>query len=281
MNDNNGNYEDIKKLKDLLDAGAITQDEFNQQKAKLLNETGNNRSQSTTNTYQPIPIKPKKKKGCLFVILGVVIIAIIIAMISSQNNNKGDAPSNSPDSSSSLSQSQSQSPSPNLKDDSFKDGTYLVNKDIKSGLYRCKITDTTLKMGYVERASDVTMGIEDILANIVLTGDGYVTIKDTDVAVKFQGVSVSPVDLATLVPDLKKELSDGMYLVGYDIKPGTYKVEITDTATQMGYVERLSDASMDFTNVIANDIFQGQGYVKILDGDFAIRVQGAKLTLQD
>ena len=45
-------------------------------------------------------------------------------------------------------------------------------------------------------------------------------------------------------------------------------------------VERARNVSMGFDDIIANELFQGQGYVKVKESDFAIRVQGAKLTLQ-
>lgn len=162
----------------------------------------------------------------------------------------------------------------------YKDGTYMVGKDIEAGLYKATLTDTVMKMGYIERAKAVTMSADDILANIILTGNGYVEIKNTDKAVKLQGVSITKIDLASLKKDPKAQISDGMYLVGYDIKPGTYKVEVTDTTTNMGYVERTGNASMDTNDIIANEIIQGPGYVEIKDTDFAVRVQGAKLTLQ-
>lgn len=163
----------------------------------------------------------------------------------------------------------------------FGNGTYLVGKDIQSGLYKVKLTDTFSKMGYIERAKDLNMEMDSILANIILTGDGYVQIKDTDVAVKLQGVEITPIDLKSLQPNIKTEVSGGIYLVGYDIKPGTYKVEVTDEASGMGYVERAKNVSMGMDDIIANEIVQGQGYVNVKDSDFAIRVQGAKLTLQE
>lgn len=163
----------------------------------------------------------------------------------------------------------------------YGNGKYLVGKDIQSGLYKVKITDTIMKMGYIERAKDLNMELDSILANIVLTGDGYVEIKDTDVAVKLQGVEIYPIDVNTLTKNIKKEVQDGIYLVGFDIEAGTYKVEVTDTITGMGYVERAKNVSMGMDDIIANEIVQGQGYVNIKESDFAIRVQGAKLIFQE
>ena len=146
----------------------------------------------------------------------------------------------------------------------YGDGKYLVGQDIKSGLYKVTLTDSITNMGYIERAKDLDMELDSIIANIILTGDGYVEIKPTDKAVKLQGVEITPIDLKTLKPNLKTEVSGGIYLVGYDIKPGTYKVEVTDTATKMGYVERAKNVSMGLDDIIANEI-----------------VQGAKLTLKE
>ena len=162
----------------------------------------------------------------------------------------------------------------------YSDGTYLVGKDIKSGLYKVTLKDSILKMGYVERASDLNMESDSIIANIILTGNGYVEILSTDVAVKLQGVEIEPITLKNLKPDMKKEVSDGIYLVGYDVAAGTYKVEVTDTTTKMGYVQRSKSVAMGMDDIIANEIIQGPGYVKIEEGDFAVQLQGVKITLQ-
>ena len=162
----------------------------------------------------------------------------------------------------------------------FSDGTYLVNKDIASGLYRVTLNDSALKMGYVERAKDVTMGADSIIANILLTGNGYVKILKTDVAVKLQGVTIEPINIKDLKPSIETEVTDGIYLVGYDLAIGTYKVEVTDTTTKMGYVERSRSVSMGMNDTIANQLVQGPSYVKIVQGDFAVRLQGVKITLQ-
>ena len=163
----------------------------------------------------------------------------------------------------------------------FSNGTYLVGKDIPSGLYKAYLENRAMGMGYIERASDVDMELNSIIANIMLTGDGYVEIKATDKAVKLQGVRLVPLDLKTLIPNIKKEVDGGIYLVGYDIQPGTYKAVVIDERMNMGYVERARNVSMGMGDIIANDIIQGQGYVKVKKTDFAIKVQGAKLTLQE
>lgn len=213
------------------------------------------------------------------ILVSAIIFVMIISISSLLGGCQDKSESQTTDQSQSSQTNESQSDG-TAKAPVWGTGTFLVGTDIQSGLYRATLTDKITKMGYIERSSDVSMSMEDIIANINLTGNGYVTIKDTDVAVRINGVELSQLDLSTLEPNIQDALSDGIYLVGFDIAPGTYKVDITDTVTNMGYVERLSDASMDLNNIIANEVFQGPGYVKIMEGDFAVRVQGATLTLQ-
>ena len=162
----------------------------------------------------------------------------------------------------------------------YGDGTYLVGPDLEAGLYKVHLTDTLVRMGYIERLKGVSMSLDDVIANGIITGDGYLQIKDTDFAVRLQGVSISQITLSGFPVDLKDEVSDGVHLIGYDLSPGLYKVIITETTMNMGYVERLRGVSMEFSDIIDNSIFQGQGYVEIKPDDFAVRVQGAKLQKQ-
>ena len=85
----------------------------------------------------------------------------------------------------------------------FTDGTYMVGTDIPSGLYQVTITDTISNMGYVERSKDVNMEVDSIIANIILTGNGYVEVKDTDKAIKIQGAELKPIKLEELVKNIK------------------------------------------------------------------------------
>jgi len=155
-------------------------------------------------------------------------------------------------------------------------GTYKVGSDIRPGLYKVIVKDSFIDMGYIDRSKDARMEFESIIANGIILNSGYVRIKESDAYVKIQGATLYPED--TIEINIRDMFEDGIYLVGVDIAPGTYKVEVTDTTMNMGYVERQSDVSMEFGDIIANEIFQGQGYVEIMSSDFSIKVQGAKLT---
>lgn len=215
-----------------------------------------------------------------------MIIAIIVAVSSNNKEDNTVTPNNTGKNNNIETAKESPvpakaTPTPAPKTKKYTTGTYLVGKDIQSGLYRVILKDTITKIGYIERAKDVNMEASSIIANIILTGNGYVEILKTDVAVKLQGVEIEPITLADLKPALQKELTNGIYLVGYDIAPGTYKTEITDTVSKTGYVQRSRSVAMGSEDIIANDLIQGPGYVKIEKGDFAVLLQGVKITLQE
>jgi len=74
-----------------------------------------------------------------------------------------------------------------------------------------------------------------------------------------------------------KTYSDGKYLVGKDIEPGLYKVNVIDKVTKMGYIERDKDLRMGTDSILANDVFLGDGYVRILATDVAVKLQGVEI----
>ncbi len=216
------------------------------------------------------------------IITGVIVLAVFIKMVSGGGDSATTTPVDTKTATVSTDTVKATTPAEptTAKVKTYSDGKYLVNKDLPSGLYRVTLNDSALKMGYVERSKDVTMEMDSIIANILLTGNGYVEILKTDVAVKLQGVTIEPIVIKDLKPSIKTEATDGVYLVGYDLSVGTYKIAVTDTATKMGYVERSRSVSMGMDDTIANELVQGSGYVKIVKGDFAVRLQGVKITLQ-
>lgn len=77
--------DELLKLKQLLDSGAITQSEYDSQKSKLLNESPAV-ADSKQNTPTPPQKKKKKKTGCLIVV--IVFLAVIIGGIISGTSSK-------------------------------------------------------------------------------------------------------------------------------------------------------------------------------------------------
>jgi len=160
----------------------------------------------------------------------------------------------------------------------YSDGTYLVGSDIQPGLYRVELSSSFMPMGYIERLKGLSGDFEDIISNEMLLGDGYFEIPEGDKAVSLQGIEIYRIDLDTYRPEPGSEFSDGIYLVGYDILPGTYRVKLEDSGLGMGYTARLRAVRYDFDDIIANDVVTGDGYLEIKRADFAVKLQGVTLS---
>lgn len=130
-------------------------------------------------------------------------------------------------------------------------GMYEVGADIKPGLYRSEGS------GYWERLKDAEGSLDSIIANGNATGPAYVQIKKSDAYFATNGMG----DWVLVDPDARgaeaTEFGEGIYMVGVDIKPGTYK------ASGSGYWARLRNADGGLDAIIANGNPQGNAIVKI------------------
>ncbi|GAE30494.1 hypothetical protein [Halalkalibacter hemicellulosilyticus] len=68
--------------------------------------------------------------------------------------------------------------------------------------------------------------------------------------------------------DLLTEFSDGMFLVGKDIEPGTYRSDGS------GYWARLNSFSGNLDSIIANDNYEGSAIVEISENDLGFESFG-------
>ncbi len=139
-------------------------------------------------------------------------------------------------------------------------GVFLVGADIKPGIYKGEEEGC-----YWERLRDVTGGFDAIIANGNSNGQFYVQVKENDFAFS----SSCGVVLLDPIPEhsgeYPKTLEPGLYLVGPDIQPGTYK-----GVEEECYWERLKDVAGDFSSIISNDISNGQFFVQVSKTDFAL-----------
>lgn len=69
--------------------------------------------------------------------------------------------------------------------------------------------------------------------------------------------------------------SDGVYLVGEDIKPGTYRGVVDD---DMGYWARLKATDGSLDSIIANALPQGPFVITIKSSDVAVELTGVTIT---
>lgn len=141
--------------------------------------------------------------------------------------------------------------------DSYLPGQYLVGIDIPIGIYRGEGNC------YWERQKDVAGGFDAIIANGNSTGQFYVELKQGDFALSTSCEIVPLESLTQSTGELPTKIEPGMYLVGKDILPGTYRGEGSC------YWERLKNVSGGFQAIIANGNSDGQFYVQLSQTDFA------------
>ncbi|WP_328913851.1 MULTISPECIES: hypothetical protein [unclassified Streptomyces] len=150
-------------------------------------------------------------------------------------------------------------------------GTYQVGSDVQPGTYRTTGNDDG--MCYWERSKDAKGDTDSILANDNVTGSSYVTIKKTDKFFKSTDCKDWFAVTATKSGTPKTKVSgDGMYKVGTDIAPGTYKS--TGNADGMCYWERSKDALHGMESITANDNVTGTAIVTVAKSDAYFKSQG-------
>jgi len=141
----------------------------------------------------------------------------------------------------------------------FNDGTYQVGTDIKPGTYR---TQTGSQGCYYARLKGFSGSTGDILANNLTDYPAIVTIFATDKGFSSQSCGTWTADLSQITTS-KTTFADGMYIVGTDIAPGTYK----NTASQGCYYARLLGFSNSTDDIIANNLTDGGAIVTIAASD--------------
>ncbi|OIJ62998.1 hypothetical protein [Streptomyces mangrovisoli] len=152
------------------------------------------------------------------------------------------------------------------------DGDFRVGKDIKPGTYRT--TGNTDDMCYWERAKDASGEMDSLLANDNVTGTSYVTVKATDKIFKSSGCNDwETVDAkAKGTPGTRMAGDGGMFEVGTDIAPGTYRS--TGNKDDGCYWERTKDAEHGLDSIIANDNVTGTAVVTIGPKDAYFKTSG-------
>lgn len=145
-------------------------------------------------------------------------------------------------------------PNPNL----IRSGTYLVNDEIKPGIY------TGNGNCYWERLKDLSGTFDAIVANNNTDGQFYVEVMDSDKAFSIDCDAILLEDTTDTVNVFPNTFTSGQYLVGRDIAPGIYRGEGSC------YWERQKDVAGGFDSIIANGNSEGQFYVEVKNGDFAL-----------
>ncbi|HVB25786.1 MAG TPA: hypothetical protein VNG51_27865 [Ktedonobacteraceae bacterium] len=207
-----------------------------------------------------MPSKPPRKKlgRRTWVIVGVVVlIVVIIIAVNSGTKGTGNTTtantSTQPASQSTVQQTTAnaptavptKAPTPKPTFASFGDGTFQVGKDIKPGTYRTRVGSPGC---YYEKLSGFGGTVGDIIANNNTDYPAIVTIAPTDKGFDSQGCGTWTEDLSQITTS-KTTFSDGIYIIGTDITPGTYK----NTGATGCYYARLSGFGGTIDNIIANN----------------------------
>lgn len=156
-----------------------------------------------------------------------------------------------------------QKPTPSFA--TFGDGTFQVGKDIQPGTYRTRVGSSNR---YYERLKGFSGSTDDIIANNT-DAPAIVTIKPTDKGFSSQNCGTWTKDLSRITAS-KTSFGDGMFIVGTDITPGTYK----DTGGDSCYYARLSGFGNTTDDILANNLASAPAIVTISASDMGFQSNG-------
>lgn len=142
----------------------------------------------------------------------------------------------------------------------FGDGTHVVGTDIAPGTYRNSSSSAGC---YWERLSGFGGTFDEIIANEFAEYRQLVTIEETDVGFSSEDCGTWTQDLSPITSSPTASFGDGMYLVGVDIAPGTWR----NDGSSGCYWARLSGFSHQFADIIANEYSDSQQTVTISSSD--------------
>ena len=220
------------------------------------------------------------------VALGAVVGVVVIGVVSANAGDKGDGGTSvGTDKGSSASAEREAGGKKGVKDTGKAevaekkaafagDGDFQVGSDIKPGTYRT--TGNSDGMCYWERAKDASGEMDSLLANDNVTGTSYVTVKATDKLFKSSDCNdwEAVGKKAKGSPAARMSGDGGMFAVGADIAPGTYKS--TGNADDSCYWERTKDAGHGVESILANDNVNGTAVVRISASDAYFKTNGCK-----
>jgi hypothetical protein len=136
----------------------------------------------------------------------------------------------------------------------FDDDTYSIPDEMPAGTYRNR--EETFGC-YWARLKGFSGALGDIIANDFTSGFAVVTIKKSDQGFESNDCGPWSTDLSR-VTDSDTEFGEGTFIVGIDIKPGTYRSSEGDGC----YWARLRGFAGTLGEIIAND-FRSSGHATV------------------
>lgn len=150
------------------------------------------------------------------------------------------------------------------------EGTFVVGSEMKPGLWK----GIDASSGYWARLRNASGELESIIANDnVGSGNAYVQVGRGDKYFEANGFSEwVKMPAKPSGPKASSFPGEGMYMVGVDIAPGTYRA----TSDGSGYWARLKNASGELGGIIANDnvLSSTSTIVEISPGDAFFETNG-------
>ena len=197
-------------------------------------------------------------KRFLIIAIFAALAVVLMGADSSCDTKKNSAPSNTTTSATPA----PQQTAPVVQEDKyphFKDGNYVVGTDIQPGTYRTRSSSSGC---YYARLSGFGGSLDEILANENANGPAVITIAPTDKGFKSARCGTWTQDLSAITTS-QTSFSDGIYIVGTDIQPGTYK----STGGSGCYYSRLSGFTGTLDDILANENTDGVAIVTIAGSD--------------
>ncbi|BBB91085.1 MAG TPA: hypothetical protein PKA28_10995 [Methylomusa anaerophila] len=153
----------------------------------------------------------------------------------------------------------------------YKSGQYKVGTDIPAGEYVAMAKG----QAYIELAKDAKGTLDSILANDIFINRSIITVSDG------QFIKAQNCELYAFKDAPKAQIKDGflpsgMYKVGTDLPAGEYKV-ISEGGNS--YIETSATSSHLMDDIISNDLFQGDKYVSVADGQY-VKFFSAKIQVK-
>lgn len=150
-------------------------------------------------------------------------------------------------------------PEPKAAAASFGNGTFIVGTDIQPGTYR---TRTASYGYYYVRLSGFSGAFGEIIANANTNAPAIITISASDKGFESTRCGTWTQDLSAITSS-QTSFGDGMYIVGTDIQPGTYR----SSGTEGCYYARLRGFTGSFGDIVSNNNTDTSAIVTIASSD--------------
>lgn len=180
---------------------------------------------------------------------GLIVLLVLIGSCAGDNSTK---------STSSSATAKATQDVPKVK--TYSAGQYKIGKDLPAGEY------VVISNGdsYIELTSDSTGNFSSIIANDVFKNRSVITVQDGQY-LKVQRGTIYAAKDAPKVELKNGMLLSGMYKVGIDFPAGEYKVTSNGGDS---YIEVSRDSSHNMSSIISNDLFTGDRYIQVSDGQY-------------